>query len=34
MKNFGITLQKACDGLRVTMKEYEDAKSQLAALNK
>lgn len=34
MKNFGITLQKACDGLGVTMKEYEDAKSQLALSDK
>lgn len=34
MKNFNITLQKACDGLGITTKEYEDAKAQIALLHK
>ena len=34
MKNFNITLQKACDGLGITTKEYEEAKAQIALLHK
>ena len=34
MKNFNITLQKACDGLGITIKEYEEAKAQIALLHK
>lgn len=34
MKNFNITLQKACDGLSITTKEYEEAKAQIALLHK
>ena len=34
MKNFNITLQKACDGPGITTKEYEEAKAQIALLHK
>lgn len=30
MKNFGISLEKACAGLDVTVEEYQNAKAQAA----
>lgn len=32
MKNFGIDLQKACEGLGITVEEYENAKEKTAFL--
>lgn len=34
MRNFGFTLQKACDGLGITAEEYEEAKAQIALWKK
>lgn len=34
MRNFGFTLQKACDGLGITAEEYEEAKAQVALWKK
>lgn len=34
MKNFGIDLQKACDGLEISVEEYEKAKQKIALWEK
>ncbi len=34
MKNFGIDLQRACEGLGVSVEEYESAKEQIASWKK
>lgn len=34
MKNFGIDLQKACEGLEISVEEYEKAKQQIALWEK
>lgn len=33
IKNWGLSLQEACDGLGVTVEEYQDAKAKLALSN-
>lgn len=34
MKNFGVNLQRACEGLGVSVEEYESAKERIALWNK